>query len=354
MNAAPDKKRLEGVAAEKSRMLFVDGLRGIASLMVVAYHLGNRTGLAFLTSRGYLGVGVFFVLSGFVIASVADRGAISIGYIGRFAARRVIRLDIPYWVSIMTAIAFAMLAVRFGGVWPGYSVQQIAAHLVYLQDILGFPAISDTYWTLCFEIQFYLTLLLLLWGGRLLPPWLFRVAFLLTVVFSLLASTGTIGTPRGAMFAYWWAFALGTVTWWTIRGGSLWVFGVAVVIVLSAPLAAHADWRLTAAVTASLLLAASRLGSMGKWLAGPVSQFFGRISYSLYLFHPIIGWSAQSFALRHLNQYVALAVGIAVSIGSAWLAYVVIELPALNLSRRVSLRASRPTPGGAYVASGGP
>lgn len=335
-------------------MLFVDGLRGIASLMVVAYHLGERTGIAVLTSRGYLGVGIFFVLSGFVIASVADRGAVSLGYIGRFAARRVVRLDIPYWISIMTAIVFATLALRFGAPWPGYTFGQVAAHLFYLQDILGFHAISDTYWTLCFEIQFYLTLLVLLWSGRRLPPGLFRIAFLLTVVLSLLASTAIIGTPRGAMFAYWWAFALGAVTWWTIRGGPLWVFGIALVVVLCAPLAEHADWRWVGAVTACLLLAASRLGTMGKWLSGRVSQFFGHISYSLYLFHPIIGWSAQSFARLRFNQYLALAIGIAVSIGSAWIAYVVIERPAMNLSRRVPLRASRPAPAAACAASGGP
>ena len=352
MAATAEMKPVEAVVAEKPRMLFVDGLRGIASLMVVAYHLGNRTGFAALTSRGYLGVGIFFVLSGFVIASVADRGAISLGYIGRFAARRVVRLDIPYWISIVAAIACAALAVRFGAQWPGFTFRQIAAHLFYLQDILGFTAISDTYWTLCFEIQFYLTLLVLLWGGRLLPRWLFRVAFLLTVVLSVLASTGVLGTPRGAMFAYWWAFALGAVTWWTLRGGPLWVFAVALVIVLSAPLAPHTDWRLIAAVTASLLLGASRLGTMGTWLAGPVSQFCGRISYSLYLFHPIIGWSAQSLALRHFNQPVAFAFGVVVSIGSAWLAYVIVERPALNLSRRVPLRASRPTPAGACVALG--
>lgn len=328
------------MAAEKRRMLFVDGLRGIASLSVVAYHLGGRTDLAILTSYGYLGVGIFFVLSGFVIASVADRGAVSFGYIGRFAARRVVRLDIPYWVSMVVAIAFAALAVRFGARWPGFSVPQIAAHLVYLQDILGFPAISSTYWTLCFEIQFYLTLLLLLWGGRLLPRWLFWTVFLLSVAVSLLASTEAIGTPRGVMLAYWWAFALGSVTWWTISGGSRWLFTAALTIVLCAPLAVHAEWRVTGALTACLLFAASGLGTMGKWLSDAVSQFFGRVSYSLYLFHPVIGWSAQSFALRHFNQYVALLIGIAASIGSAWLAYVAIERPALKLSRHVKLERS--------------
>ena len=344
------------VVAEKPRMLFVDGLRGIASLMVVAYHLGGRTGLAFATSRGYLGVGIFFVLSGFVITSVADRGAISLGYIGRFAARRVVRLDIPYWFSIVAAIAFAALAVRFGATWPDYAPKQIIAHLFYLQDILGFRAISDTYWTLCFEIQFYLTLLLLLWVGRLMPPWLFKAAFVATVVLSVLANTGAIGTPRGAMFAYWWAFALGSVTWWTIRGDALWIFVVTVAIVLAAPLATHTDWRLTGSLTAIALVTASRLGTMGRWLSDAVSQFFGRISYSLYLFHPIIGWSAQSFALRHFNQYAALLIGVAASIVSAWLAYVIIERPALKLSRRVRLesRGSRPTPSGAVVALGDP
>ena len=83
------------------RFLFIDGLRGIASLAVVIYHLGPAGHLAgrlnqfvpvpivAIFTRGGLGVAIFFVLSGFVIA-YSQRGArVTARYFGNFAFRRV-------------------------------------------------------------------------------------------------------------------------------------------------------------------------------------------------------------------------------------------------------------------------
>ena len=96
-------------------------------------------------------------------------------------------------------------------------------------------------------------------------------------------------------------------------------------------------WNITAALTAAWLFAAVHLGTMATWLSGFVMQGLGKISYSLYLFHPIVGWSAQSLALKYTNQWVALIVGVAASLLSAWIAYLVLERPAIRLSRLVSL-----------------
>ena len=76
---------------------------------------------------------------------------------------------------------------------------------------------------------------------------------------------------------------------------------------------------------------------MGKWLAGTTAQFFGRISYSLYLFHALLGWEAQTFASRYVGPYQALAFGIIVSISTAWLAYLFVERPAVNLSHFIKI-----------------
>ena len=71
-------------------------------------------------------------------------------------------------------------------------------------------------------------------------------------------------------------------------------------------------------------------------------MFLGRISYSLYLFHPIIGWRAIT-ALRVLGPddpaplltFGYFLVGIAVSIVSAYVAYLLLEKPAMGWSRRI-------------------
>jgi len=60
-----------------ARLHFIDGLRGIAASMVVLYHLAGRTDATWFTQLGYLGVAIFFVISGFVIAMVADHVGLS-------------------------------------------------------------------------------------------------------------------------------------------------------------------------------------------------------------------------------------------------------------------------------------
>jgi peptidoglycan/LPS O-acetylase OafA/YrhL len=326
------------------RLKFVDGLRGVAAVLVMLYHQVGRTSASSLTHRGYLGVAIFFVLSGFVITAVVGTRQMSAGFLGRFALRRMIRLDIPYWLNIALALALMLLAIRMGIPQPTVQVAQVAAHLGYLQEILGYAEISRVYWTLCLEVQFYLALILLLWGVQVLRArWHdFMIVFLALMGLSVLANMNWIETPAGLMFPYWWAFALGALCYWTLTNRtSARYLAAAVLVVAFTGAARHGDWRLTACATTCLLFLAWRWDAMDRWLADRVSQFFGRISYSLYLCHPLVGWSAQSLALRYFNQWGALCVGIAASVVSSWLAYRFVERPSINLSHRVALAPKR-------------
>ena len=74
-----------------------------------------------------------------------------------------------------------------------------------------------------------------------------------------------------------------------------------------------ADNGLTALVVAWTLVFAARRQMMVVWLSGPVSQFFGHISYSLYLVHPVVGWRFIKL-LRELH-------GVDFTPIQAWLAY---------------------------------
>jgi len=158
---------------DPARFKTVDGLRGIAALAVVCYHLNGAIletygkwlpgPAAWLLSHGYLGVDIFFVISGFVIAYSVRNAERSLGFLGRFAVRRSIRLDPPYWAAILVEIAVLWAGLRWGlAEAPLPSVRQFLSHFLYLQNILGYGDIINIFWTLCFEIQFYLGLVLLL------------------------------------------------------------------------------------------------------------------------------------------------------------------------------------------------
>src|SRR5260221_4188281 len=125
------------------RFLFVDALRGIASLGVVLFHLRIHIPLltsalpgwaVFLLDHGELGVSVFFVLSGFVIAHSVHAERVTIPLAVRFMLRRSLRLDPPYWVSISLTLALAALSTiaLADKQAPNVSVAQLAAHILYL------------------------------------------------------------------------------------------------------------------------------------------------------------------------------------------------------------------------------
>ena len=154
-----------------ARFTFIDGLRGIAAMGVVCCHLmvhcqfgqlfrAHTPGVLFqIVNNGFLGVPVFFVLSGFVIA-YSQRGVRVTGkFLRNFALRRSLRLDPPYWATIAL-----ILVLRFVGKMHGHSGDQfvgwgaIGAHVFYLQGLLHVPEINGVFWTLCYEVQFYLVL----------------------------------------------------------------------------------------------------------------------------------------------------------------------------------------------------
>lgn len=337
------------------RLLFVDGLRGIAAVLVMLFHYEVRLSFTMTGGHGYLGVPIFFTLSGFVIAMSIANKTLSLPFLGRFALRRSIRLDIPYWASIAAITLIAIFGARYGANQAVPTLPQLLAHLVYLQDLLGYDAISPVYWTLCYEIQFYLFFVLLLIGmnrarlGQAAQMTIFCVLIVLSLIER--GPLEDVMTP-GVAFAFWFNFALGALTYWVIAGRAdrSVLFGMLAATLLHAALFRD-PWALTAALTSSVLYAAGHYGYMQRWLSGSAFQFLGRTSYSLYITHNIFGWYALSIAVRYVHEVIALGIGIVVALLSAWVSYRLIERPSIELSRMVKLE-SAPRVGLIRVATG--
>ncbi|HLL46238.1 MAG TPA: acyltransferase family protein, partial [Longimicrobiaceae bacterium] len=110
------------MAAEtRPRYVFIDALRGFAALAVVGFHAREGGHLAGLDAhlgpvlravlhRGDAGVTVFFVISGFVIAASMAHAHVTAGYVGRFLARRSVRLDPAYWASLALTVGVGVLS----------------------------------------------------------------------------------------------------------------------------------------------------------------------------------------------------------------------------------------------------
>ena len=104
----------------------VQALRGIAALWVVFFHISAAGHISRLEAQlprwadhiftdGHLGVAIFFALSGFVIAHSIRGAQITPSYVGRFMLRRSIRLEPPYWASMIFVVAMAMISARVQG-----------------------------------------------------------------------------------------------------------------------------------------------------------------------------------------------------------------------------------------------
>ncbi len=152
---------------ERPRLEVLDGLRFVAAMSVLAYHytaiahVWHRSAAEVFPSQpfahGWLGVHLFFLISGFVICmSSWGRG------VGSFLQSRAVRLYPAYWLSVLVVAAGLT-------VWPGLpwrpTTLDVLVNLTMFQDAVGVPEIADVYWSLWAELRFYLLFSLLVWWG---------------------------------------------------------------------------------------------------------------------------------------------------------------------------------------------
>jgi peptidoglycan/LPS O-acetylase OafA/YrhL len=160
-------RRRENSARPERRVLQFDGLRGVAVLMVLVYHVGIASEVAQVPGAAQLmwglksGVTVFFVISGFLLYlpyARAMRDGDALPSWRRFAARRALRILPAYWLAL-TVVALAPFPndVLTANWWRYYGLVQI-----YDRGTL-FGGLGVT-WSLCVEVTFYLMLPILAWA----------------------------------------------------------------------------------------------------------------------------------------------------------------------------------------------
>lgn len=338
-------------------------------MLVVLYHVYgavSRTAtdwlwapLEWIAQHGFLGVDVFFVISGFVIALTVSKGAPTFSYFGRFILRRSIRLDPPYWAAIALELVLLHLTLRFFSdmtvTLP--TVPQLVAHVFYAQNLLGFPNVVDVFWTLCYEIQFYGFFVGMVVGHALLPERL-RGPILATLFCAALFGVSLWTRywrpewlPQGLAIDRWFQFFIGALTWRAVASPGRMAPLVAAWVALAAAVVAAAagGLQLLAIAVSAFLVTAARYPLWGRALTIAPLTFLGAISYSLYLYHASIGWRFVSLIQRLIpgpwQPPTAVGVyllGIIVSVGAATILWRLVELPCLKLCQRIRLPQRAP------------
>jgi peptidoglycan/LPS O-acetylase OafA/YrhL len=343
----------------KERLNFLESLRGLAAVAVMLFHF-FAAGVspihgplaASLPAWGgavlehlFCGVDVFFVLSGFVIAYSMAGQAADWRYAGNFILRRSVRLGPAYWV------ASALMVSYFLAFWPSKwhdfyvmygGVAGIVANLFYVQNLSWInPATSilDVSWTLCLEVQFYLTyLLVLVLAHYARRRWVAGLGVALVAGWSLLH---WLQAPTSDFAGRAWTFFLGVALYGALTRGVAWP----VVLGPLSALAAYFIWRpdthsLATLATALLIYVVGVSGKLGSFMNFRPLLHLGRISYSIYLLHMVLGLNflSQTAARIGANRaaaWTAYAVAVVLALAGAELLHRWVEAPSNRWSQRL-------------------
>jgi peptidoglycan/LPS O-acetylase OafA/YrhL len=312
----------------------LDGIRAVSIALVLVFHLG-----APWLAGGYLGVSVFFTLSGFLITSLllAERAGSGRIDIRAFYVRRLRRL-LPASLVCITAIAVlagaGVIAARsdlragvFGALAQVANWEHLLGNRSYA-DLFVSPSPVDHFWSLAIEEQFYWLWPLVMAGLLALAPR--RSWIVLTGAFAV-SGAGAFATARllggdAAYFASWARFAeilAGAALAAVLHGRRLPAMArqlalpsLIAIVALAVVTPAGRGWAyggglpLFAVLSATLIAGVSAgEGAVARVLAlGPLA-WVGRISYGLYLYHwPVFTILGDASVVAKIGLTVTLAV----------------------------------------------
>lgn len=353
---------------ETGRAILLDVLRGIAVLAVIALHSGSH-GVGHSTdwydtyvwpwlSHGYLGVQLFFVISGYCIQGAVESARRNPRPLQIFALRRIRRIYPPYWWSLIVTIALACGTIALLGK-PWWSIFPLTTaewllNILLMQGPFGVPDAALVYWSLTIEVQFYVVMAIGLLFGRWSAAWLLglSIAYLAWIVRPAIGISGTV-------LAYWPEFACGIGAYYAIHHGK-YGKGVALGLWLLTTLSALAGLSHGVPVISAdgefstpfkqffclfcgglLWVVHNRSAGIHRWAVFRRLAQIGVISYSLYLTHVPVGSRIFNFAGRIVDLQGPLWIpvmilSLVVQFAAGYVFYRYCEAPWLNVHNHIT------------------
>lgn len=330
----------------------VQPLRGLVCLSIVVMHFSTwEQGPTLISPRWFWyrpGVESFIVLSGFFIAhSLRPASSLSVA---KYLQTRFARLVVPYWVALTIAtIVFCVRMLRLGKPLP--VATDVLAEYTFVNDILGVSASAAPHWSLTTLIQLYILTVTVFWVVRRFylnatPDYHQRTLGVLKVA----AATILIGTAAGHIYGN-----LSLV----LRGH--WMLPHWIPFAAAGYLAYQNSTRATILIAAVLAYTGWHTVNTDRWVWGAVTtvvinllatynpkipptplNFAGRISFSLYLVHGIIGSYVHIAYLHNYLGYfpkiVYVSVAFVLSLAAGYAFYELVEQPTAKYAKSIAYR----------------
>ena len=321
----------------------IDSLRGLAATSVCLYHFVCTTTGYILNQPvldifyfGKRGVEMFFVISGIVIPLSMMSGNYTYKLFPVFIAKRFTRIEPPYLASIIVAIIYLYVRNFIPGSAPVDMVPTLRTVLLHIGYLIPFfhnvDWINSVYWTLGIEFQYYLFLALAF-------PLMIHSKFYVRIIFYALCILPSLLNISSGLYPHW---------------GSLFLLGICYVLMLKKIIDTKEFWIVSILSATALVF---KLGWVDLIVAiitlliihfapmftSKFGKFMGKISYSLYLLHSIVGAAFINFMSHRFNQSyqkpIVILIGLGISILSAYLFYLFIEKPSQQLSKKIKYKA---------------
>lgn len=380
-----------------NRLVVIDGLRGIGAVSIALYHIFRYGPLAQAANawlpdwmstgmaNGWMAVQWFFVMAGIGATFALRSRRCTLRDVPGQIGWRVLRLGPAYWLTVLATALLTLVAIlgfndgTLNETLP--TLPQLAAHLTFSQDVLGYDCLTTGIWFIAIALQLEIAFVTLfaiatLINGQLyghmdrirdgrtttqgtdrmkpvdvaLPkPWILAVCFAPLTLWSLLDSVRDPATD--VWFHHFFClYMLGVVAGWQLDGRlhSAWFWAFASLI------AGALCWQFVREVCISLVAAVTivitcRMPTIQRVFGSKPLQYLGRISYSLFLVHYPVSWlvGRVGYRLTGDQPFAAVAwlmLGLVASIAVADLMYRFVERPALEWGRAIMRRdANRPT-----------
>lgn len=320
-------------------VFIIDSLRGVAALMVCFYHfayansafLSDENILKSISKYGFLGVEIFFVISGFIICYSLSLSSYTYSKTLTFFKKRITRLEPPYLVSILLALSLGYLSTLssyYKGIPFEIDLLRLFLHIGYLVEFFDKSWLNPVYWTLAIEFQFYILIALffpLIEKKRLIS----RIGIILISLISLFISNESL------VIHYLPFFVIGIYTYYYYQAKISFTEFISTLSLMAVVIFYKFEWYyILASIIPSLLILLYPLMKL------KVLTYIGSISYSLYLIHTIFGRRiinlCSNFVESDLLRTSIVFITIIICIGISSILYFTIEKPSIKLSKKMS------------------